>query len=263
MEDFGYKKAIEHSKQHDVLYQYTIFEALKCIVQNHSLRLTRIDLLNDMVENNSIIDLWKKKVFVACFTHRECESPFFWNEYSKKSHEGVRISFSRHSLENLTAYPDEKCISEQLKSCKKTEQITSRSMQIDSTHWGIFDYSILDIAYIDRNQLVNCDDNTQGRIKYHEWDLESETRLRVAIRPRFFESYLDERTNKMAYHNPGNKYIYLKLSDQCLRSMTITLSPYSDTKLKQRVNELLENNNLKDYVQISESILSGEVTGKA
>lgn len=259
VEDFGYKKAIEHSKQHDVLYQYTIFEALKCIVQNHSLRLTRIDLLNDKVENNSIIDLWKKKVFVACFTHRECESPFFWNEYSKKSHEGVRISFSRHSLENLTAYPDEKCISEQLKSCKKTEQITSRSMQIDSTHWGIFDYSILDIAYIDRNQLVNCDDNTQGRIKYHEWDLESETRLRVAIRPRFFESYLDERTNKMAYHNPGNKYIYLKLSDQCLRSMTITLSPYSDTKLKQRVNELLENNNLKDYVQISESILSGEV----
>lgn len=77
MERYSYENAVYQANQHPVVHQYTTFEALDKIINNKSLRLTRIDLLNDTVENKHMLELWKKKVYVSCFTHREAESYFF------------------------------------------------------------------------------------------------------------------------------------------------------------------------------------------
>ena len=66
MEQYSYENAVYHS----LVHQYTTLAALDKIINNKSLRLTRIDLLNDTVENERMLELWQKKTFVSCFTHR-------------------------------------------------------------------------------------------------------------------------------------------------------------------------------------------------
>ena len=67
MEQYSYQNATYQANQHTIVHQYTTFDALDKIVNNKSLRLTRIDLLNDTVENERILELWQKKIFVSCF----------------------------------------------------------------------------------------------------------------------------------------------------------------------------------------------------
>lgn len=258
LKNLSYEIAKNRSEKHHNLFHYTRYDALKCIIQNRSLRLSRVDLLNDTVENNKIIDLWKNKVFVVCFTYHRYESPFFWKMYSKGSNEGVRISFSRDFLKDLTIHSDDKCATAPLKPCKRTEFNVPHSLQVNSKSWGIFDYTILDVMYADRNQKIGYDENTQGRIKYHEWDLEKETRLRVAVRPKFDEVKLNRRY-QIEYIPPENEYLYAKLPEECLRSMTVTLSPVADDGLKENIEQLLKDNNLIDFVKINTSSLHGEI----
>ena len=81
MEQYSYDNAVSQAKQHPLVHHYTTFDALNEIINNKSLQLTRIDLLNDTAENKSLHELWQKKVFVSCFTHRKTESYFFWKQY--------------------------------------------------------------------------------------------------------------------------------------------------------------------------------------
>lgn len=56
-------------------------------------------------------------------------------------------------------------------------------------------------------EINGCDDN--GNLR--KWDIESETRIRVALKPKAFECYLDDE-NEVCYPKPNFKYLYLKLS---------------------------------------------------
>ena len=60
-----YENAVASAKKHRLIHQYTTFEALEKILCNKSLRLTRVDQLNDIVENDRMLDLWKEKVYVS------------------------------------------------------------------------------------------------------------------------------------------------------------------------------------------------------
>lgn len=254
MKNLNYIEAVESASHHKRLHQYTTYSALEKIITNKSLRFTRIDSLNDGIENQKILELWKNKVYVSCFTHRENESCFFWDTYGKKSPEGIMISFDTKQLQRLSIHPDERCEKDSLAGCKKSDLNHSFSSDDDLSSWGIYDYSCLDIAYVPRNITFESDDHFQGRIKYKEWDMEAETRLRVAIRPKCLD--VDK---KAEYYRPENKYIFAKLSKSVLKSMSIILSPYASISTKDKVARLLKDNNLYEDVVISESVLTGEV----
>lgn len=254
---FLYEDAVERAKSHKRLFHYTTFNALKCIIDNKSLRLTRIDLLNDFVEDGKIVDLWKRKVFVSCFSFRERESYFFWRTYAKGSEDGVILSIEREKLEEGHIFPDAKCEQEPLELCKKTDTRQQYSQNIDAATWGVYDYSIVDITYIPREYRVRDNESFQGRFKYAEWDMESETRIRVAIRPKCSEIVLGKKG--FEYRLPKEEYVYLRLSKECLQSMSITLSPFADEELESKVNQLIRENNLQNYISVVPSVLTGEI----
>ena len=256
MEPYCYENAVYQASQHPFVHQYTTFEALDKIINNKSLRLTRIDLLNDTVENKHMLELWKKKVYVSCFTHREVESYFFWKTYAKGDSTGVRLSIDAKLLCQSTIHPDAMCEEEQLSICEKTILGSSFSEAISSEAWGIYDSSLVDVLYIPRGQRLENIEHFQGRFKYVEWDAEEETRLRVAIRPKCLEFRAQGR--ELQYLTPSNEYVYVKLSDACFENMGITLSPFASDDLREKIEELLHKNNLIDKVRIHASVLTGE-----
>ena len=257
MNTFSFFTARDNAQKHNIISQYTTFEALEKILNNQTLRLTRVDLLNDVVENAKMIDLWKFKVYVACFTHRKDESCFFWDKYTKRSCKGVMITFHTNCLYNLPIHPDEQCLTRALNPCDATNSSINFCADVFYDSWGIYDYSCLDVFYISRQTDVQELDHFQGRIKYVEWNSESETRIRVAIRPRSFE-FASEGI-KIKYHTPNNKYLYAKLPFGCLETMSITLSPYADDELKKQIDALLMSNRLYGKVKVTASTLFGEL----
>ena len=257
MEKYSYQEAIDNAKKHRVVSQYTDLYALKKIIGNKALRLTRVDQLNDLIENKNILNLWKGKVYVSCFTYRAQESLFFWNTYSKCKPRGVMISFQSKYLQELEIHTDEKCQDLPLEECKQSISQATFDENVSSEHWGIFDYSCLDVMYIPRNEILQENEYFQGRIKYHEWDMECETRIRVAIRPKCKEvkSFCDVDR----YYRPSDEYLYAKLPIGCLESMTITLSPFANDTLQEEVENLLKDNNLFGKVKVIKSTLTQEL----
>ena len=259
MEKYSYESAISNANSHLIISQYTDLYALKKIIGNKCLRFTRVDELNDLIENQNMHDLWKKKVYVSCFTYREHESYFFWSTYCKCKPYGVMISFQANTLQKLSYYPDEKCQEMSLDECQRTIPNSPFSENVSADTWGIYDYSCIDIAYIPRNINVEEIEHFQGRIKYHEWDMECETRLRVAIRPKRLE-IKHQRGEHDIYLRPSNEYLYAKLTPECLETMTITLSPFgNNVGLKEDVEKLLIENRLYGKVKILDSNLSREL----
>ena len=259
MGKYSYESAINSAENHSIIFQYTDLYALKKIIGNKCLRFTRVDELNDLVENQNMHDLWKKKVYVSCFTYREHESYFFWSTYCKCNPCGVMISFQTNTLQKLSFYPDEQCKEIPLVKCQQTIQNSPFSENISADTWGIYDYSCVDIAYIPRDTDFKEIEHFQGRIKYHEWDMECETRLRVAIRPKRLEIKW-QGSDKDIYVRPNNKYLYAQLPLECLETMTITLSPFGNhAGLKDEVEKLLTENGLYGKVKIIDSRLSGEL----
>jgi len=258
MLNFDYKKAVELGKSHKRLFHYTTFESLNSIISNKSLLLKRIDKLNDTVENEKILDLWKKKVFVSCFTHRNYESYFFWQSYAKGSAEGVMLSFDSSLTNDMVIHPDAECQEKGLEKYVRTDDNIDFSPNINLDSWGIYDISLVDVMYIPRNITTGIDDNFQGRLKYSEWDMEFETRLRVAVRPRCFEAIRVK--TEIEYLTPENECIFAKLSKSCLESMSITLSPFATQELKRKVEELLIRNDLYDKIKINWSVLMKEIS---
>ena len=147
MEKYSYENAIRNAENHSIISQYTDLCALKKIISNKCLRFTRVDALNDLLENQNMHDLWKKKVYVSCFTYREHESYFFWSTYCKCKPCGVMISFQANTLKKLSFYPDEKCQEIPLLECKKTIPNSPFSENVSADTWGIYDYSCVDITY--------------------------------------------------------------------------------------------------------------------
>lgn len=256
-----YFSAVNSARNHKKLYQYTTIEALECIVKNKSLLLRRIDKLNDTVENERNSDLWKYKIYTACFTHRECESLFFWKTYAGKdfkgNSEGIMISFEANSLIYLSIHPDEKCEEPALVISEQKDYNVPFSPVVNSDSWVIYNYAWVDICYISRDIDDYEIPHFLGRFKYKEWDMECETRLRVAIRP--LGEHIKKEKMNFLYLNPNNEQIYAKLSRLCLENMTITLSPFANENLATRVEDLLKKNGLYGKVKVKPSILTNEL----
>ena len=208
------------------------------------------------MEGGKIVDLWKEKVYVACFSHIEHESMSFWNTYSNASEMGIAILFENDEWDEMPIYADETCNAQLLEKCNKSNALIKSQSNVSHNTWGIYDQSLIDIIYVNRD----FSDPFQGIYKYVEWDTESETRLRVSIRPKGLEFYGDG--TQIKYHRPGEHYLYAKLTPNQLSKMQIILSPYSNNKLYQKVSALLGLNGLAEKIKVKNSVLKDEVDKK-
>ncbi len=226
MEELDYSKAIKKTRKHKYLYHYTTKESFNILSQNNSLRLSRLDLVNDPDENGRIISLWHKKVFVVCFTNTLANQEYFWKTYGKN---GVRLRFKQEDILNICEnelYFDPDCKDKIAKIYRSEPTYKSDICDSDrcknTEDWGFYDSNMLDIRYVDdiKEYSDGKGENNAGLIKakkgydnkdiLQNWETESETRLRVALRPKSLEFYAEGMQIK--YYMPNIEHIYLNIS---------------------------------------------------
>lgn len=219
-----YKKMVDSAMKNKYIYHYTSKKALERILENNSLRLTRLDLVNDPEENKRITSIWNKKVFVACFTTTLNNEEYFVNHYAK---EGVRIVFKTECIVKAQLFYDD--------SCKNAISHFSKSnlhhkSYKETSDWVIFDNSLLDIFYTDDISQFNSSygESNAGVIKNkigidingmsRNWEIENETRLRVALRPLGLENDYNHQKKTYEQPFPPFKYIYMDIS-KCIQKV--------------------------------------------
>lgn len=87
-------------------------------------------------------------------------------------------------------------------------------------------------------QKSGLDNNGESR----NWEMEAETRLRVALRPVGSENVLDEKTNKFNQPKPDFKHVYIRLP--IIKS--ISLSPFITIEERKQTIQILNDYCLLD-----------------
>ena len=254
-----YRNATKSAASHPILYHYTSFDSLKKIVENRSLRLNRLDKVNDPEEGNRIKSLWKDKIFVTCFTYTLKNADYFWTHYGK-----VRISFLTQDF-ILKIFSDDKCtnaLCDFKKDCGACEDACHRTYET-AHDWCTFDISIGDIFYTDDLRKYIGDDRGElfpGLIKLkngfdrnrtqQNWEIEAETRIRVAVRPIGVGVFLNKTNNKFSYYTPPFDSLYLPLPN---RIMAIDICPYCPPRERGEIADYLAirscKNNLSNIIK--------------
>lgn len=208
-----YCKLCELGRSHKILYHYTDIGGIKAILENNSLRLTRLDKVNDPCENNRIDELWSKKVYVGCFTHTLDNEDYFYNEYN---HIRLTVSIEQYAP---SVFFDSKC-KNKLETIKRGDFKYKEYDKVED--WGIYDVSFADIEYVENISLSTTKNGrpicpglikeSQGKDedgKSRNWEQEKETRLRVTLKPKGPEFELKKETNSFLYPKPPEKLEYL------------------------------------------------------
>ena len=232
-----YRKQVERAKRHKYLYHFTSFDSLKKVIDNKALRLSKITEVNDPIEAKRITSVWHNKCFVLSFTNTFDKSNYFWKEYA--SDNGVCMVFSNPNVKNdAFIYYDDSLT-------KKVVlfQYISHNDCYKKNEWGVFDITKADVMYVNNIEKYVFENKTEisaglikskfGENKEHivrQWDLECETRIRVAVKSKQFE-YISKE-NKMIVEPPF-KYLYIDLP----QIEKVIINP--DCKIENR--EIIEN----------------------
>ncbi len=201
---------------HNFLYHYTSISTLKVILKNKSLRLSRLDLVNDPEENKRITSLWNTKVYVACFTNTLESSKYFFENYGK-----VRITF-KNALVKRDVYFDSQLTNKLSDFCLdyNSKSDLKRKTYSEPQDWCLFDVSFADVFYTDDLSMHIANDGHEynaGLIKSRrgvdwkgikqDWSVEKESRLRVAVRPIGMEFI--RKGISFDYPKPPFEYLYI------------------------------------------------------
>lgn len=228
-----YLELSEKAHSHPLLHHYTTIQTLKVILENSSLRLNRLDLVNDSDENKRITSLWNGKVFASCFTNTLSNENYFWDNYGN-----IRISVDPNSL-NFSVYADAQ-LKTPLKNFKNdynSHSFPEYTNYSNASDWCVFSTSLADVYYTDdlnKHKIEDGYESNAGLIKMKygynnqkgklvNWETESETRIRVAIRPIGKEFYLDKKTNSFNFYKPDFTELFIPLPS---KFVDLTLSPY-------------------------------------
>ena len=165
------------------------------MIRNGSVRLSRLDVLNDSEENKRLAvktgmrntSLWHNKVYALCFTHETINGEYMQENYGSD----LRIGFYRGALPTQF-YVDTQCQIELLPALTRSE--VQHSLYASSEDQRVFDHSVLDIIYTDNIgayseglTLPTLPGGVKSKIglnnrtgKMQAWWMQHETRLRVA-----------------------------------------------------------------------------------
>lgn len=267
-----YVSGKESAKKHSKISHYTSFEALKCILESKSLRLTRLDMLNDAYENKRTDDVWKEKIFTTSFTYRKTESYMFWSLYAKDK--GVMLTFDNEFFynHNFDIYADAACT---IPFHKYEESEANYKRNIDHLDWLLKDITYSDVTYtsdfkefkvvdtdlkrfFEGTKIIGMNKNFSsalypGLLKGIEWDSEEEVRLRVALSYRGLS--ISSLTGSPS--TPFN-YVYIPIAD-ALKTMCITMNPWYCESFEKNLSDLIKGNQLTTNCKILESTLRNQV----
>lgn len=83
----------------ELVHHYTNINSLECILKNRTLRLNRLDKVDDKQEVSLISQKhWAKYLFVSSWSALENESEAMWNKYA--GYNGVRISLPKFPFQS-------------------------------------------------------------------------------------------------------------------------------------------------------------------
>lgn len=235
-----YIEQIEKAKTHKYLYHNTSIESLSLILKNKSLKLSRLDKVNDADENKRITSPWNNRVFVACFSHDTQSEKYFFENYGS-----VRLAFK---TEEVTALQEVFFDAE----LKKPVPVYDKTIRYKDLSWGIYEKIIADIKYVDDLDNYVLEDGTEtnaGLIKrvsglddnkyLRNWYEEYETRVRVAVRPLHFEAFA-VGLNEYGYYKPEFDSLFMRLPE----IEGIRVSPTITEKENDKLVDLLKHYNL-------------------
>ena len=243
-------------KKSGTICHYTQYERLIMILMNKSLRLSRYDLMNDVTEKKlSKCDNGDCR-YIISFTGTTKENVAMWALYGKHSSIKIRLSFSRSSLIHCA---NDNFFFDAIKNYK----IPYWSTSTIPSDYSKKNFTLSDVVYFDRQnnrfrlsgKSLSAIDVTQdrinklaGTIKYDAWEYERECRL---------SAVLSQNRNKNDFHDLN--HIYLGLSEEFIKGLTITYSPWINdvviTQLEKSINDMTGL-----QLKHRHSALQGEIT---
>lgn len=243
-----YLESVNKAKNYKYLYHFTSFDNLKKIIANQTLRLSRITELNDPIEAERVTSVWHDKCFILSFTNTLENCDYFWREYAPNN--GVCIVFCNENIyPDIRIYQDEK-LENEMPFIQKSRIGYNRYDSIND--WGIYDITKGDVIYVDdikeyvfenRTEisagLVKSKNGKNGINIVKPWKIESETRIRVAVRPIGFEYIYNK--GRMIVPMPPFKYIYMRLP----KLERIIISPYCVDVNRREIEDYLLSNQIE------------------
>jgi hypothetical protein len=236
--------AINNANQRREISHYTNLDALLCMLKTKTLKLNRIDRVNDLNEKLYINDQnIINQVFIACFTNRISEFIPHWFMYSKDVY-GIRVTFVKQKGHSIEA-----CMLDPLRPIKaffNGEAITTLNSLSDDhritpeeKNWAV-EYKTLDVVY--NNKLMNqnpvirqlgvqnkIDLLPVGSMKTDDWSFENETRIVGLLRPKTSVDYI-----------PVADYLLMPVTFERLDKIIITCGPWMTEDLKDTIKEICE-----------------------
>lgn len=230
--EFDYcTQQIKEAKKHSCFLHYTSLNSLAHILKGRSLRLSKLENINDPVEVELLMDIHENKVFTMCFSHCETETIPLWKMYAGDNM-GLCLIFD--SLEFL----------EDKQNYIKTAEWKG---------WELRESIILDVLYdndtekFERNWYPRGEDFPSetynlaaGFLKTRVWEFEKETRVRCYIDVSKGNRSIKSVREK-TYNYPDFKYVYCHIPDDTLNSFKITFNPFMDSIQKDIVKSTVKN----------------------
>ncbi len=247
----------EKASSSERLYHYTTYESLICILKNKSLRLSRMDLLNDRAEQKLGRSNKQNQNYIMSFT-RDKEYVSMWAMYGRPSGIKIRLDFNQKllvkAINNNFFLDPAKTQKINLYSSNTPEMFTKK------------DYLVSDIVYFDKkskelrhneNGFKNITaenyviDEMTGFVKYDVWEFERETRLRVKIHNGLYNQ------NQHVDNTP--KYIFAGINDELIKDFHITFNPWLSNEMKEEIQKSI--NSLAGFkIKCDSSQHDGEIT---
>lgn len=246
----------DKAKENKRLYHYTTYEALLSIIKGRSLRLSRLDLLNDKAEQKLGYHDERLKNYVISFT-QEKEYVSMWAMYGKASGIKIRLDFDTKCFRN--------CINDFYFDSDKKNRLSFYHV---NALFGKGDASepirFSDVAYLDKANMIlkhntrsfssdlyvdrNLIDKLTGFVKYDAWEFEKETRLKVQL-----------NEDRYSIDRKLPEYIYCGITEDLIRSFHVTFNPWMTPILKEEIRKSLHG--VAGFeIECSDSVDDGEIT---
>ena len=232
------------------LFHYTSIGTLALILKNRSIRLSRLDTVDDVSESLSKDSVqYSKYIFVTCWTEKQEESIPFWNMYTPNM-AGVRIGLSPPIFQTYSIQSDPS------KALVANNIEGNSILPIEKMHGHNYivmpenPLKFYEMVYTDKEELLqpkiysSKEDGTHklalgdlGKYKKKEWLFQSEWRYRLTILPSApppSTSYADQRYLNEFVSRAGQAVLgkelpfdcfFLTLNEQSFKTIEILLGP--------------------------------------
>jgi len=251
------------------IHHYTSIESLALILKNKTIRLNRLDRVDDMEEASLVSSGIKlsQYTFVSCWTYNEKESIPLWKMYAGKEMHGVRISMEKdmfkkvrvfsgnykgvnilaHEDGGLTILPIEKALTKEyiiIPFCENENHFFRKVVYINN----IDDYvknSVKRIPLSDGTSEIEIKLLDVGTYKHKRWEFQEECRFVLNIFPNTIGSLDYGMVSNNVMNNivqniaPKINFYDLEIGQEMLSNICITLSPTCTVSEKIIVESLV------------------------